>query len=266
MSLAQQLLLRALVARFWKTPYDRPLVRWGTELHDRFMLPHFVEQDFDDVIDDLRTQRLSVRGRVVRAALRVPLPGVRLDHAARRACRAAAGARAVARPRRGAGRRRHRALRRFVGRAAAGEGHGPDRLAPLSSRATAARAAASDRHRGEYVAGVRYRAWQPPSCLHPTIGVHAPLVFDLVDTWNARSLGGCTYHVAHPGGRSYETLPRQRLRSREPAARALLRRSATRRAGCSVPAEERNPDFPFTLDLRRPTAPSAIDRHVLGLR
>jgi uncharacterized protein (DUF2126 family) len=102
---------------------------------------------------------------------------------------------------------------------------------------------------GEYVAGVRYRAWQPPSCLHPTIPVHTPLVFDLVDTWNDMAIGGCTYHASHPGGRSSESFP---VNSYEAEARRLARFFRTGHTGGKIhPVEPKlSPDFPFTLDLR----------------
>ena len=105
---------------------------------------------------------------------------------------------------------------------------------------------------GEFVAGVRYRAWQPPSCLHPTIPVHAPLVFDVFDTWTGRSLGGCTYHVAHPGGRVVRHVPGQRQRGREPADGALLRVRPHARARGPCRRRTRSPECPLTLDLRQP--------------
>ena len=103
---------------------------------------------------------------------------------------------------------------------------------------------------GEYVAAVRYQAWQPPSALHPTIGVHAPLVFDLVDTWMNRSIGGCQYHVAHPGGLAYDTFPVNAYEAEGRRLTRFLHMGHTPRA-LEVRSEERNPNFPFTLDLRR---------------
>jgi uncharacterized protein (DUF2126 family) len=104
---------------------------------------------------------------------------------------------------------------------------------------------------GEFVAGIRYRAWQPPSCLHPTIGVHTPLVVDLVDLWNNRSVGGCTWHVSHPGGRSFDTFP---VNAYEAESRRAARFFGMGHTGgkFATPTIEHNRDYPMTLDLRRP--------------
>ena len=101
----------------------------------------------------------------------------------------------------------------------------------------------------EFVCGVRFRAWAPPTALHPTIGVHAPLSFDIVDTWQQRAIGGCRYHVAHPGGRNHETLP---VNSYEAESRRLSRFFAFGHTPGTMSVKPAVPsrDFPFTLDLR----------------
>jgi uncharacterized protein (DUF2126 family)/transglutaminase-like putative cysteine protease len=251
MSLTQQLLMRTLVSRFWLEAYRAPLVRWGTSLHDRFMLPHFVAQDFQEIIGDLRAAgypleqdwfaphfefRFPMLGQVTHNSVEIEL---------------------------------RRALEPWnvlgeesaVGETARYVDSSVERLQVKVRGMTDPRhvLACNGRRvplhptgtRGEFVAGIRYRAWQPPSCLHPTIGVHTPLVFDLIDLWNNRSVGGCTWHVSHPGGRSFDTFP---VNAYEAESRRAARFFGMGHTGGTFvsPAPEHNRDYPMTLDLRRP--------------
>ncbi|MBF0308053.1 MAG: transglutaminase family protein [Magnetococcales bacterium] len=273
MSLVQMLLIRTLIAHFWRQPYHHRLVRWGTALHDRFLLPHHVRDDVKQVTAMLRRAGLPFRSEWLDPfwEFRFPHIGtVVLDdvHLELRMALEPWHVLGEEVSRGGTSRFVDASLERLqihlTGRT---EGRHVvtcnGRRVPLQPTGTP----------GEAVGGVRFRAWQPPSCLHPTIGVQTPLVFDLVDTWNGHSLGGCTYHAGHPGGRNYQVFPvnsfeaeaRRGVRYQEFGHRAGPLQPPPETAGpgrfvatghlprpMSPPPEEPSVDFPHTLDLRRP--------------
>jgi uncharacterized protein (DUF2126 family)/transglutaminase-like putative cysteine protease len=250
MSLTQHLLLRALIARFWKEPYEQRLVRWRTEIHDRYMLPHFIKQDLEDVVTELNAAGFPISRDWFdpHFEFRFPQFGA-IAH-------------------RGVEMELRQAIEPWHVLGEEDSGGGTVRYVDSSVERVQvfADGVIDTRHiitcngvrvplhptgiNGQYVAGVRYRAWQPPECLHPTIGVHTPLVFDVVDTWAGRSIGGCTYHVSHPGGRNYQRFP---VNAYEAEGRRIARffKFGHTPGPMRVIEPKPNPEFPFTLDLRR---------------
>jgi uncharacterized protein (DUF2126 family) len=249
MSVAQQLLLRALIARFWHEPYTGGLTRWGTELHDRFMLPYFISLDFNDVIQELNRAGypLSTDWFAPHFEFRFPLVGELSARAIHVTLRQALEPWHVLGEEGTAG-----GTTRFVDSSL-------ERLQLLVNGLTGDRFVITCNgeplplqptgRNGEFVAGVRYRAWHPPSALHPTIPVHTPLTFDIVDNWMELSVAGCQYHVMHPGGRNYEQFP---VNSYEAESRRLARFTRLVHTPGRVRASrpERSLEFPYTLDLR----------------
>jgi len=249
MALVQALLVRALVARFWAEPYAGPLVRWGTELHDRFMLPWWAEVDIRDVVAELNDHGFAFEMAWLEPFLqfRFPLLGtVNVQDIS-------VELRAAIEPWPVLGEQLAATTARYVDSSL-------ERLQVRVDGLTEPRYVVTCNGfpvpvqptdtPGTYVGGVRYKGWQPWSALHPTIGVHAPLTFDIVDRWSRRSLGGCRYHVSHPGGLAYERLP---VNAAEAEARRASRFEPIGHTPGPVELPEplRSGEYPRTLDLRR---------------
>lgn len=264
MALVQALLVRSLVARFWEVPYSGPLVRWGTELNDRFMLPHFVRADIHEVVADLDDHGiefaaswfdpfLEFRFPLIGEATIAGAGGERSGSEVRLELRRAIEPwHVLGEESSGSGTSRYvdSSVERLQVRV---DGINPERHIvtcngiPVPLRPTGTP--------GTSVAGVRFKAWAPWSALHPTIDKTPTLHIDLIDRWSSRSLGGATYHVAHPGGRGYDTFPVN-------AAEAETRRGSRFAARDHTPGRvdiaaldeiaARIPqEHPRTLDLRR---------------
>ncbi len=253
MSLVQMLLLRALVARFWREPYRHKLVRWGTALHDRFMLPHDVACDIMEVVNELNRAGYDFRKEWMEPFLEFRFPQYgkircqRIELELRFAIEPwhVLGEEATAS---GTARYVDSSVERLQVKV---DGMVDSRyLVSCNGRRVPLR---NTGKRGEYVGGVRFRAWQPPTALHPNIPVHAPLVFDIIDLWNDRSIGGCTYHVAHPGGRNFENFP---VNASEAEARRAGRfwnfghTPGTTKAELIFSDAGISAEYPCTLDLR----------------
>ncbi|MEM7236112.1 MAG: transglutaminase family protein, partial [Planctomycetota bacterium] len=249
MSLLQVLLIRALVSKFWERPYRERLVHWGTSLHDRFMLPHFLESDLGEVVRDLRDCGLEFDRSWFRPQLefRCPRIGEFCYDEVQVELRQAIEPWYVLGEEPNGG-----ATTRFV--------DGSVQRVQVLSRALSERYAILCNGRvipavqtaveGERVGAVRFRSIQAPHSLHPTVPAQSPLRFDVVDRWQSKSIGGATYHAEHPGGLNPDGFP---VNAREAEGRRGARFSAHGRTGRRIEVVDElvNRDFPLTLDLRQ---------------
>jgi len=249
MSAAQMLLMRAAVAAFWKSPYERRLVRWGTRVHDDFLLPHFVWQDLQDAVEELSSYGTKLDHEWFRPhhEFRFPVHGEIAVHGATVELRHALEPWHALGETAGVGgtvRYVDSSVERVQARVTGWE---PERFVlacngvavPLGPTGT----------EGEFVGGVRFKAWDPAGALHPTIAAQVPLVFDVYDRWTGRSLGGMTHHVAHPGGRAYDTFP-VNANEAEARRRARFEPIGHTPGPMPEPPAEVSPEHPRTLDLR----------------
>ena len=253
MAAAQILLMRTAVAAFWQVPYERRLVRWGTRIHDDFMLPHYVWENFQDALEELSVHGAGFAAELDPAwfaahlAFRFPVIGEVTVHGATLELRHALEPwHALGETAGGGGTVRFvdSSVERLQARVTGWE---PERFV-LSCNGVAVPMRPTD-IAGEYVAGIRFKAWQPYSALHPTIPAQSPLVFDVYDRWNGRSLGGLTHHVAHPGGRSYDRFP-VNANEAEARRRARFLPFGHTAGAMEPPAGDASAELPRTLDLR----------------
>lgn len=250
MSLAQMLLIRGLISKFWEHPYNYPLLKHGNILHDKFLLPHFIWTDFLDVITDLNDFGYNFDEHWYRVFqdFRFPLLGTVQSGDIHLELRTAIEPWFVL------------GEEGIIGGTARYVDSSVERIQVRVFGMTDKRHVVTCNGRqlplqptgtnGEFVAGIRYRAWQPYSALHPTIPVHTPLTIDVVDTWNGKSVGGCKYYVSHPGGRHYTTFP---VNANEAESRRYARfiPFGHTPGRVQIPPVEINPEFPYTLDLRK---------------
>jgi uncharacterized protein (DUF2126 family)/transglutaminase-like putative cysteine protease len=258
MALVQALLVRSLIARFAETPYSAPLVRWGTQLHERFLLPHFCAADITDVVADLRAHGIDFDPAWLSPYVEFRFPRIGITQIAdvelelRQAIEpwnvlgedASSGA-----------------TSRYVDSSTERiqvkvNGFVPGRhLVTCNGVAVPMQPTGTP---GSHVAGVRFRAWKPWSSLHPTLEIDAPLKLEVIDRANRLSLGGATYHVVHPGGRSYDSPP---VNAKEAEARRARRFEAEGFSTGEVDVDALvaeltwrsagRTEYPLTLDLRR---------------